>query len=1501
MEHHHQASSSSSSSGSSYEVFLNFNGIDVRTSFADCLYNSLVYAGIRTFRDEDELHKGNKMGSELLAAIQESRISIPIFSKNYASSKWCLNELIEISDCRRTMDQIVLPIFYKVEPREVRNQTGGYGKAFEDHQMCFDETTVQKWKKAMREVGELDGWDTKTNPYEGKLIRDVIKTVWSTLNKRPLIVSENLVGINFHIKEMLMLIDIKSDNRKIVGIHGLGGIGKTTIARAIYNAVFQHFEGYSFIENIQENTKKYGLPHLQNQLIFDISKQENQNITSVDNGINVIRQRLFNRKVLIVLDDVDQDIQAESLVGDREWFGIGSKIIITSRNKDILIARKVDGIYEPNVMDSDDSLKLFCHHAFGRDQPLEDYLDLSKAIVKTSGGLPLALRVIGSSLFSKRKFVWEGMLKKLQKIPNNDVMKRLKISYDGLEDVEQQMFLDTACFFIGMNKAIACHIWEGCDFSPEVGLDVLCVNSLITISEDGKLRMHDLLRDLGREIVRQENIDEPGKRTRIWFQEEVLAALNTRAGTSNVKGLSIAFRHISRSQCLMSEGFAAMTRLRLLQVDYAQTSGIMTNSFSELRWLSWRGCPDRYALTNFCPQKLVVLDLSHSKITKNWTGWNCIKMAVNLKVLNLTSCHRLSSTPDVSENRLLEVLLLKDCKNLEQIDTSICFLTNLVILDMSGCEGLIELPEKLDLVIKLTTLDLSCCVKLESIPTLPKHLEVLILNGCGNLVGINTSIGCLRNLVTLDLRGFWRLVDLPSEICQLTSLERLDLGRCGNLKKLPEKFGRLISLTTLVFKNCTSLVDLPSEISQLTSLKELNFERCGNLKKLPEKLGHMISLTTLDLQECKSLNKLPDKLGCMTSLTTLDIRGCGKLESLPILPSSLKYVDASYCALLGSLPMLSSLKNLENLFLRGCKKLLHISGLPSSLASLNVSHCSSIQYISGCLSSLSSLDATYCVSMVKLSSSSSGGLRNLKTLCIDNCTSLEELEGAHEKLDCLQLLSTNWCTSLRKLPNLRGSKNLMALNLYRNDAISEFEGEGMDSLEVLEIESCQSLRKIPNLRDSKRLRRLEIKDCPELFEIEGLEDFEYLETLSISEAASLKALPEISNLKNLIYFRISRCDSMERLPNLSNLKELWHLVIEYCKKLTEIIGLDRLESLLELKIYGCIAIERLPDLSKLHKLKYLKIEGCKNLNEIHGVDRLEFLWKLDISGCESLKRLPDLSNLQELNGLKIEGCKNLTKIHGIEGLEFLEDLDISGCESLERLPDLSNLNKLQILRIEWYGNLTEIPTLGKFKSLRRLEIGCRGIERLPDLFQNFKKLNGLKIEGCKNLAEIHGVEGLEFLEDLDISGCEFLERLPDLSNLRSLKDLKIEGCKNLIEIHGVNILEFLRNLDVSGCESLERLPDLSNLKNLEQLKANDCKKLTEIQADTGLESLKLLDIRGCTSLEKLPDLTKSRRLWQLNGVVCYWWVHKITTKFVKPQELLTDGGYTKLQPDLSNL
>ena len=150
---------SSSRPKGAYDVFLSFRGEDNRKNFTNHLYTALVQAGIHTFRDDDELPRGKEISQHLLEAIQESKISIVVFSKGYASSRWCLNELVEILECKnRKTGQIVLPVFYDIDPSDVRKQTGSFAKAFDSHEERFKEK-VKEWRKALEEAGNLSGWN----------------------------------------------------------------------------------------------------------------------------------------------------------------------------------------------------------------------------------------------------------------------------------------------------------------------------------------------------------------------------------------------------------------------------------------------------------------------------------------------------------------------------------------------------------------------------------------------------------------------------------------------------------------------------------------------------------------------------------------------------------------------------------------------------------------------------------------------------------------------------------------------------------------------------------------------------------------------------------------------------------------------------------------------------------------------------------------------------------------------------------------------------------------------------------------------------------------------------------------------------------------------------------------------------------------------------------------------------------------------------------------------
>ncbi|XP_059631678.1 disease resistance protein RPV1-like [Cornus florida] len=140
-----------------YDVFLSFRGPDTRHSFIDFLYYALVEHGFSTFRDDNKLRRGEAIGPGLLRAIEESRVAIVVLSKNYAASKWCLDELEKIMECRRTLSQFVLPVFYGVEPSDVRHQRGVYADTFAWHQQLHGDDQVQRWRAALTEVAYLSG------------------------------------------------------------------------------------------------------------------------------------------------------------------------------------------------------------------------------------------------------------------------------------------------------------------------------------------------------------------------------------------------------------------------------------------------------------------------------------------------------------------------------------------------------------------------------------------------------------------------------------------------------------------------------------------------------------------------------------------------------------------------------------------------------------------------------------------------------------------------------------------------------------------------------------------------------------------------------------------------------------------------------------------------------------------------------------------------------------------------------------------------------------------------------------------------------------------------------------------------------------------------------------------------------------------------------------------------------------------------------------------------
>ncbi|XP_042963714.1 disease resistance protein RUN1-like [Carya illinoinensis] len=543
------ASSSSSSPSISlwnYDEFLSFRGEDVRYNFISHLNHALRQSGIKTYIDNN-LERGEEISPALFKAIEESQISIIVLSKNYAESRWYLDELLKILDCKERMQQILLPIFYHVDPSEVRHQKGIFGESFNKlGDKLKDNAKMLIWKKALKTVADLSGLPLANfRDDESEFIQKIIMWVNQKIVKRmPLRVAKHPIGIESRIRDIHQHLSIeRNDIIRVLGIFGTGGIGKTTIANDIYNQISSQFEGSCFLRNIRETSKQVGgLIQPQNTLLSEILGTK-LDINDVDRGVSVIWHRLQSKRILLILDDVDEMVQLEKLAGDRAWFGSGSRVIITTRDQHILDKSKVDSKYEVMTLEDNEALQLFSLYAFDEKEPLKDYIELSKQVTKHAQGLPLALIVLGSDLKGRNIDQWKSALDKYRKNPHRKIQSVLQISYDSLEVSEKDMFLDIAFFFKEEPLAKIMEIFDSYGFYPAHGIQRLMEKCLITVgwSGDEYVWMHDLLQDMGREIEREKSSKDPSKRNRLCFHEDVREVLEDDTVRVTKKFLDFTF------------------------------------------------------------------------------------------------------------------------------------------------------------------------------------------------------------------------------------------------------------------------------------------------------------------------------------------------------------------------------------------------------------------------------------------------------------------------------------------------------------------------------------------------------------------------------------------------------------------------------------------------------------------------------------------------------------------------------------------------------------------------------------------------------------------------------------------------------------------------------------------------------------------------------------------------------------------------------------------------
>ncbi|WKA11696.1 hypothetical protein VitviT2T_029170 [Vitis vinifera] len=550
-----------------YDVFLSFRGEDTRKSFADHLYTALNGKRIHTFRDEEEIRMGEALAPAISKAIKGSRVFVVIFSKNFADSGWCLNELDEIMECRRKTGRIVYPIFYHVDPSHVRKQEGDYGTPFSLYEENADKekmAKIKRWKAALREASELKGKHVEEQ-HESVVIKEVIKEIWDEMASKPFIMDCPSTN-EFILKDLVKFMNIQSEDVHMIGIYGEDGLGKTAIAQAICNEISSQFEGCSFLANIRKVSKEYfGLQRLQEQLFRDILVLRGNREIIFHRRNDVIKQ-ICCRKVLIILDDVDELEQLQFLARESNWFGKGSMIIITCTDKEILTRHSVKLSYELTKLKNPEDVRLFTQHAISKGRSLCNIHKLLERAIDYCCGLPLALKVVGTFLKTKTREQWEKALVCLERHQGEFNKKNLedvlRLSFEELRDNEKDVFFDVACFFNGEHINFVTKILDGRGFSAKDGIQVLRDRCLLTIS-DQKLWMHNSIQDVGREMVRQENKKE-GKRSRLWDHDNVEYVLTHNKGTDAIEGIVLDLSELNQLQ-FTTEAFAKMTELRVLK------------------------------------------------------------------------------------------------------------------------------------------------------------------------------------------------------------------------------------------------------------------------------------------------------------------------------------------------------------------------------------------------------------------------------------------------------------------------------------------------------------------------------------------------------------------------------------------------------------------------------------------------------------------------------------------------------------------------------------------------------------------------------------------------------------------------------------------------------------------------------------------------------------------------------------------------------------------------
>ncbi|KAG0583131.1 hypothetical protein KC19_3G111900 [Ceratodon purpureus] len=1027
-----------------YDVFISHRGPDTKTGFVSFLHKDLVAAGLRPFLDCKSIDVGDDCWENIEHAIKKTPIAVVVFSERFTQSEWCLRELHLIL---HTPSVQMLPVFYNLRPSEVRFPESGQLKdGFEKLSSRYEKDVIAEWRADLVQASNVMGWEhSRAHPrLEGDIIREIVEKVFELANKPlPLDIGEHAIGVEKIAQEIIE--KLHGDGRILMlGLWGMGGIGKSTLARTLYNRMKKSYVANCYIEDVTEKVAQGGVVKVQNCILKDLCKNESIEIEDKSKGKVILEERLCEKKILLVLDDVCDNDEMYYWISSK-MLRRGSMCIVTSRNRRIFEkAYSFDMNHEVYIHDvqglsSINSQRVFTSYAFGGEKKMKQGFE--KLVVNVSEacrGVPLVLKVCGALLKDEEDVdIWNDVLKKLNcgTIMDEDkIFKCLRISYDILQQDHQEMFLDIACALLGQSKDLAIRLWKSHGWSGPLGVRSLVEKALVTLDKRGCFGMHDHLRDMGREIVKKERIHN-GVIRRLWMPESLILLKRDKQLPQSLETLIIYDNYMSygNHRSLLDLDVSFMRNLRIFRCGHNIN---VPSSFPEN--MGWFGrLPQHISDVGNCtlpivPQnnKLVIMNLEDFYAESLGES---ICNATNLEVLNLKciwtplalwhlpdSFGGLENLQDLdlsasviqilpeSFGKLSKLKVLKLPIDLISLPHSFGGLVNLRQLNLANFE-IQSLPESFGELRSLEVLNLSNCDKLIMLPQSfgrLRNLRNLTLKGSYGLQSLPNSFGELINLEVLDLP--WNLLSLPQSFGGLVKLRHLDLEKFW-IQSLPESFGKLSSMEVLNLSNCDKLVMLPHSFGGMRNLRDLTLRGTG-IQNLPESFGELINLEVLDLP--RSLLSLPHSFGGLVKLRHLDLE-YSAIQSLPESfgeMSSLEVLIMSNCNKLTVLPhSFGGLRNLRDLTLRGSG----IQSLPESF---------------GELSTLEVLNLSYCAKLIILPDSF-GGLSNLRDLTLKR-SRIQRLPESFGELSNLEVLNLCYCDHLVMLPaSLCSLTNLWQLEI----------------------------------------------------------------------------------------------------------------------------------------------------------------------------------------------------------------------------------------------------------------------------------------------------------------------------------------------------------------------------------------------------------------------------------------------------------------------------------------